>query len=260
MLLAIDVGNTNMVFGIYRNEKLIGTFRLMTATNRTSDEIGLMVCEYFTRFHLNPDDVEAVIVASVVPQVMHTLTNAMVKYVGKKPIIVDDDISPCIKYEGDERLGADRAVSCDAAMEKYGAPLIVLDFGTATTVDTISEDGNYLGGSILAGMQISTEALFSKAAKLPRIELSMPPTVLGFNTVEQIQAGSVAGYLGAIEFLIRSSKKEMGYGEQVKVVATGGLARMLAQYTDVIDVVDNYLILDGLRILYDKNKGALSFC
>ncbi len=254
MLLTIDVGNTNMVFGLFQEEELIGTFRLMTDANRTSDEIGLIICEYFRRFNLDLNGVEDIIIASVVPQVMYTLTNAVFKYFGKRPLIVDDDVFPSILYEGDERLGADRAVSCDAAMEKYGMPLIVLDFGTATTVDAISHNGWYLGGCILAGLQITTEALFAKAAKLPQIELALPDTVLGLSTVTQIQAGSVGGYIGSIEYLIRRTKKEMGYGDDVKVVATGGLARFIADNTTVIDLVDRQLILDGLRLLYQTSK------
>lgn len=252
MLLAIDVGNTNMVFGLLEGEELVGSFRLMTDANRTSDEIGLMLCEYFRRFGIKSEQLTDVIIASVVPQVMYTLTSAMMKYFGKKPIIVDDDVDPGISYEGDERLGADRSVSCVAAIEKYGKPLVVLDFGTATTVDAISSEGTYLGGSILAGVQISTDALFRQAAMLPRIELIRPASVLGQNTVSQIQAGSVMGYIGAMEYLIRQTKEEMGYGNGVKVVATGGLARMIADNTKLIDIVDNRLIVDGLRIIYEQ--------
>ena len=217
MLMAIDVGNTNMVFGLLDGERLVGSFRLMTDANRTSDEIGLTVCEYFRRFDLTMDQVTDIIIASVVPQVMYTLTSAIIKYFGKKPIIIDEDVSTGIRYQGDDRLGADRSVSCVAAMEKYGKPLVVLDFGTATTV------------------------------------------VLGKNTIAQIQAGSVMGYIGAIEYLIRQTKAEMPGGENATVVATGGLARLIADNTDLIDVVDGQLILDGLRIIYeryqaDKNK------
>lgn len=253
MLMAIDVGNTNMVFGLLEGEHLVGSFRIMTDANRTSDEIGLTACEYFRRFDLKTEQVSDIIIASVVPQVMYTLTSAMVKYFGKKPIIIDDDVDPGIEYEGDERLGADRSVSCVAAMEKYGGPLVVLDFGTATTVDAVDENGFYLGGSILAGVRISTDSLFRQAAMLPRIELIRPPTVLGRNTVEQIQAGSVVGYIGAMEYLIRQTKAEMGGGD-IKVVATGGLARLIADNTDLIDVVDSQLIVDGLRIIYERYK------
>ena len=247
MLMAIDVGNTNMVFGLLDGERLVGSFRLMTDANRTSDEIGLTVCEYFRRFDLTMDQVTDIIIASVVPQVMYTLTSAIIKYFGKKPIIIDEDVSTGIRYQGDDRLGADRSVSCVAAMEKYGKPLVVLDFGTATTVDALSPDGEYLGGCILAGIRVSTDALFR------------PASVLGKNTIAQIQAGSVMGYIGAIEYLIRQTKAEMPSGENATVVATGGLARLIADNTDLIDVVDGQLILDGLRIIYeryqaDKNK------
>ena len=154
MLMAIDVGNTNMVFGLLEGEKLVGSFRLMTDTNRTSDEIGLTVCEYFRRFNWTTDQVCDIIIASVVPQVMYTLTSAIVKYFGKKPIIIDDDVSPGIEYDSESHLGADRSVSCVAAMEKYGKPLVVLDFGTATTVDALRDSGRYLGGCILAGIRV----------------------------------------------------------------------------------------------------------
>lgn len=254
MLLAIDVGNTNMVFGLLEGETLVGSFRLMTDANKTSDEIGLTVCEYFRRFALDMDQVEDIIIASVVPQVMYTLTNAVAKYFGKRPIIVDEDVSSDIHYEGDEHLGSDRAVACVAAIAKYGKPLVVLDFGTATTVDAINHHGIYLGGSILAGLRVSTDALFQRAAMLPRIELDHPGTVLGQNTVSQIQAGSVVGYIGAVEYLIRQTKEEMGYGSEIKVVATGGLARLIADNTELIDVVDSQLILDGLRIIYERYK------
>lgn len=254
MLMAIDVGNTNMVFGLLEGEKLVGSFRLMTDANKTSDEIGLTVCEYFRRFNLDTDQVCDVIIASVVPQVMYTLTNAIMKYFGKRPLIIDDDISPEIHYEGDDHLGADRAVACVAAMEKYGKPLVVLDFGTATTVDAVDAHGTYLGGCILAGIRVSTDALFRQAAMLPRIELINPGTVLGQNTIQQIQAGSVLGYIGAAEYLIRRTKEELGYGQEIKVVATGGLARLIADNTDLIDVVDSQLIVDGLRIIYERYR------
>lgn len=263
MLLAIDVGNTNMVFGMYEGGSFTGSFRLMTDSNRTSDEIGLAAWEYFQRFGLRTEDVEAVIIASVVPQIMHTLSNAMIKYFCRTPIIVDDDVDPGLPYgvSGDERLGADRSVACVSAIHKYGAPLVVLDFGTATTIDAVSRDGKYLGGCITAGVRISTDALFQKTAMLPKVELVKPDTVLGCTAVGQIQAGAVMGYIGAMEYLIRRAKEEMGEPEAM-VVATGGLARMIADNTDVIDVVDSELILDGLQTIYerDKDRGDGSPC
>ena len=229
MLLVIDVGNTNMEFGVYRGEELVGSFRLMTDANRTSDELGLWLCQYFQRFGLELGQVEDVVIGSVVPQVMHTLTNAMVKYFGKTPIIVDEDVDPGLPYgvSGDERLGADRSVACIAALEKYGAPLVVLDFGTATTLDAVSREGVYLGGCITAGVQVSIDGLFQKTALLPRVELVKPDTVLSTTAVGQIQAGAVLGYIGAIEYLIRHAKEEIGQPD-TKVVATGGLSRLVA--------------------------------
>ena len=255
MLLAIDVGNTNMVFGIYEGDRLAGSFRLKTDVSRTADEIGLLATRYFAQFGLDANGVEDVIIASVVPPVMGALTGAVAKYFSRRPLIIDGGVDPGLPYAvgGDERLGADRSVACVAALEKYGAPLVVLDFGTATTVDAVSREGAYLGGCIMAGVRISTEALFQKTAMLPNVELAMPDKVLDCTAVGQIQAGAVMGYIGAMEYLIRRAKREMGYPEEeIKVVATGGLARMVADNTDMIDLVDESLILDGLRIIYRR--------
>jgi type III pantothenate kinase len=258
MLLTIDVGNTNMVFGVFKGEELRGSFRLKTDPARTSDEIGLLACQYFQRFGLESGAVEDVVIASVVPPVMYTLTSAIIKYFGKRPLIIDEDLDPGLPYgiRSDERLGADRAVACVAAMEKYGAPVLVLDFGTATTLDAVSREGTYLGGCIAAGVRLVTEALFQKTARLPNVELAMPETVLGGTAVGQIQAGAVMGYIGSMEYLIRAAKREMGYSEEeIKVVATGGLAHLVAGNTDMIDVVDPSLVLDGIRVLYGRAKG-----
>ena len=258
MLMVIDVGNTNMVFGVYQGRALVGGFRMMTDTNRTSDEIGLTVDGYFNRFGMRLDQVRDVVIASVVPQVMYSLTSAIIKYCGRKPILVGDDMDAGLEYgvESDERLGADRAVACVAAREKYGPPLIVLDYGTATTVDALDREGRYLGGSITAGLKISTDALYRSAAMLPRVELAMPGAMLGTTTVGQMQAGSVGGYVGATEYLVRRTKAEMPYPpEEIKVVATGGFARLIADNTDVIDVVDPQLILDGMVSIYRRHKG-----
>lgn len=253
MLMAIDVGNTNLVFGIFNGTVLTATFRLKTDADRTADEIGLLICGYFQRFGLDGGALEDVVIASVVPQVMQALTGAMQLYFGKKPLVIDADLDPALPYgvESDERLGPDRAVADIAAIEKYGAPLVVLDFGTATTVDAVSREGTYLGGCITAGVGLSVNALFQKTAMLPRVELTPPATVLGSTAVGQIQAGAVLGYIGGIEYLIRRTKLEMGYPD-CKVVATGGLARMIADNTPLIDVVDDQLVLDGLRILYHR--------
>lgn len=257
MLLTIDVGNTNMVFGVFEGAELRGSFRLKTDPARTSDEIGLLACQYFQRFGLEGSAVEDVVIASVVPPVMYTLTSAIIKYFGKRPLVIDEDLDPGLPYgvKSDEHLGADRAVADIAAMEKYGAPVIVLDFGTATTLDAVSREGTYLGGCIAAGVRLVTEALFQKTAHLPNVELAMPASVLGGTAVGQIQAGAVMGYIGSIEYLIKAAKREMGYRSgEVKVVATGGLAHLVAGNTDMIDIVDPSLVLDGLRIIYEKRK------
>lgn len=256
MLLAIDVGNTNMVLGIFEGTELKGSFRLMTDANRTSDEMGLLMCQYFQRFGVALEQLEDVVIGSVVPQVMHTLSNAVKKYLGKVPLVIDEDLDPCLPYvecDSDERLGPDRAVADIAAIDKYGAPLIVLDFGTATTLDAVSRDGIYLGGCITAGVRVSIDGLFQKTALLPRVELVKPDTVLSTTAVGQIQAGAVMGYIGAMEYLIRQAKAEMGE-KDIKVIATGGLAHMVADNTELINVVDPQLVLDGLRIIYYREK------
>lgn len=255
MLLLIDVGNTNLVFGVYQENKLVGSFRLTSDVTKTSDELGLNACAYFQRFGMDPCAVKDVIICSVVPGIMHALTNAIIKYFGRVPLVVNEHVFPTLKYpEGVDysNLGADRSVACMAAVEKYGAPLIALDFGTATTLDAIDEEGCYRGGCILAGVQIAMNSLFQRTAQLPQIELAVPDTFMGMDTVSQLQIGGVLGYIGAIEYLIRNTKAELKNGDKAKVVATGGLARLIAENTDTIDVVDGGLILDGLVSIYEK--------
>lgn len=261
MLLTIDIGNTNMVFGIFKKDatELMGSFRLSTNATATSDEIGIMAVAYFERFGYRAEDVQACIIGSVVPQVMYSITSAIIKYFGVAPLVVGTDVDAGLQFDPrcyeTGRLGTDRAVTCIAALEKYGAPFMIVDFGTATNIDVIGPDGVYLGGTIGTGIQVSLDALVSRTAMLPRVELQMPPTVLGRNTVEQIQAGVVGGYVGNIEYLIRHTKAEMGC-DNVKVIATGGLSRMIAQQTDMIDIVDTSLTMEGLRIIYDRNRDA----
>ena len=255
MLLTVDVGNTNMLFGIFRGEALVGTFRLRTDPAATQDQIGLLAWSYFQRFGLDAGAVEAVVIDSVVPPVMAALTGAMRTYFGREPYVIDENLDPGLPYDvaGDERLGADRSVACVAAIAKYGAPVIVLDFGTATTLDAVSRAGAYLGGCIMAGARLSLQALFQNAALLPQVELKFPDSVLSGTTVGQLQAGAVAGYVGAVEYLVNRAKAEMGEDpDAIKVVATGGLAQTAAAHSTLIDVVDPQLLLDGLRILYRR--------
>ena len=253
MLLTIDVGNTNMVFSLFSGEALAGSFRLTTVTGRTSDGLGMDIWSQLSRLELTPAVLEAVIISSVVPPVMAALTDALVRYLGKTPIVVDVDVDPGLPYGvvSNEHLGTDRSVACVAAIHKYGAPLILADMGTATTVDAISRQGVYMGGCITAGARISIEALFQKTALLPQVNLALPERVLSGTAVGQIQAGAVLGYIGAMERLITQAREELDEPEAV-VVATGGLAPVIAAGTDLIDVVDGQLIPDGLRLLYQK--------
>ena len=253
MLLTIDVGNTNMVFSVFEGETLRGSFRLTTVAGRTSDELGMDIWNQLSRLGIRPEDLADAIISSVVPPVMAALTDAMIRYLGKTPIVVDVDVDPGLPYGvvSNEHLGADRSVACVAAIHKYGAPLILADMGTATTVDAISREGVYMGGCITAGARISIEALFQKTALLPQVSLALPEKVLSGTAVGQIQAGAVLGYIGAMERLITQAREELGEPEAM-VVATGGLAPVIAAGTDLIDVVDGQLIPDGLRLLYQK--------
>lgn len=253
MLLTIDVGNTNMVFSVFDGETLKGSFRLTTVTGRTSDELGMDIWNQLSRLRIKPEDLSDAIISSVVPPVMAALTDALIRYLGKTPIVVDVDVDPGLPYGvvSNEHLGTDRSVACVAAIHKYGAPLILADMGTATTVDAISQEGVYMGGCITAGARISIEALFQKTALLPQVNLALPERVLSGTAVGQIQAGAVLGYIGAMERLITQAREEIDEPEAI-VVATGGLAPVIAAGTDLIDVVDGQLIPDGLRLLYRK--------
>ena len=253
MLLTVDVGNTNMVFTLFDGETHLKSFRLTTVAGQTSDELGMDIWNQLSRLGVKPEDLADVIVSSVVPPVMAALGDAISRYLGKVPIVVDADVYPELPYgvETNERLGADRSVACVAAIHKYGAPLILADMGTATTVDAISREGVYMGGCITAGARISIEALFQKTALLPQVDLALPERVLSGTSVGQIQAGAVLGYIGAMERLITQAREEIGEPEAM-VVATGGLAPIIAAGTDIIDVVDGQLIPDGLRLLYEN--------
>ena len=259
MLLTIEIGNTNMVFGIYKGEEMLGSFRLSTNSTATSDELGILAVSYFERFGYRTEDLKACIIGSVVPQVMYSVTSAIIKYFGVEPLVVGTDVDTGLKFAPrcyeTGRLGADRAINCISATQKYGAPFVILDFGTATTIDAVGPDGVYMGGTIGPGLQVSLDALVSRTAMLPRVELQMPQTVLGRNTEEQIQAGVVAGYVGNMEYLIRQVMEEMDC-EGIKVIATGGLSRMIAQQTDRINIVDPMLTMDGLRMIFDANRDA----
>ena len=254
MLLAIDVGNTNTVFGIYRDKELIGSFRLSTTAERTSDEIGMQIYMYYTFIGLQISDTKAVIVASVVPPVMYTLINAIRKYVGVRPLVVGKDVDTGLKncYDNPKEVGIDRLVNAVSAVKKYGCPLIIIDIGTATTFDVIDAEGAYRGGAIFPGIKVAMEALFQKASKLPRVDIVRPEKAIGTNTVMSMQSGAVRGYAGAIQGIVREMMEEIG--GTCRVVATGGMGRMMAEYCDTITDVDANLTLTGLRMIYEANR------
>lgn len=257
MLLVIDVGNTNIVLGVYDNEKLINDWRIATVKDRTSDEYGLLMVQIFKYHGINPSDIEDVIISSVVPTLMYTLEAMSNKYFDCSPLIVGPGIKTGmnIRYDNPKEVGADRIVNAVSAFEKYGGPIIIVDFGTAITFCAISKEGDYLGGAIAPGIRISSEALFLRTAKLPKVELIKPDGVICKNTVNSIQAGLVYGYIGLVDNIIEKTKYELREEGEVKtVVATGGFASLIASESEHINKVDKLLTLDGLRIIYKRNK------
>ena len=255
MLLVFDVGNTNMVLGIYEGKELKNYWRISTDKAKTSDEYGMLINNLFQYDNVDKDLIKDIIISSVVPNVMHSLENFCIKYFNKQPLIVGPGIKTGlnIKYDNPKQVGADRIVNAVAAIEKYKSPMIIIDFGTATTFCAISEHGEYLGGTIAPGIKISSEALFQRASKLPRVELVKPGSTICKNTVSAMQSGIIYGYVGLVDKIVDMMKKELNQ-ENVKVIATGGLANLIATETESIDSVDRFLTLDGLRLIYDKNK------
>ena len=253
MLLAIDVGKTNMVFGLYEGETLRGSFRISTNATSTSDEIGMTILQYYNFRGYRPQETTAVIIASVVPPVMYSLTNAIRKYFNLNPVIVGQDINVGIinRYANPREVGVDRLVNAVAAVEKYGTPLIIVDIGTAVTFDCIDQDGAYLGGAIFPGIKIAMEALFMKASKLPRVDIVRTEQAIGRTTVQSMQSGAVRGYVGALTGIILDMEQELK--GDVRVIATGGMGRMMAEHCMLIDEVDPNLTMEGLRLIYEHN-------
>lgn len=255
MILVFDVGNTNTVIGVYDGDKLLNHWRIRTNPQRTCDEYGILLRSLLENDKLNLKDIKSVVVSSVVPTLMMELEWMSRKFFACRPLIIGPGVKNglAIKYENPREVGADRVVNAVAAYNKYGGPLIIVDFGTATTFCVVSAKGEYLGGAIAPGIIISTEALVSKAAKLPRVEMQRPRSLIGKNTVSSMQAGIMYGFVGQVEGIITRMKTEIE-GEP-QVIATGGLAAVIARETDVIDKVDEFLTLDGLRLIYEMNRG-----
>ena len=260
MLLAFDIGNSNTVLGVFRDGELLTNWRIETDSHKSADEYGMLVSQLFEYDRLNMEDVDDIIISTVVPSVLYTLEHMSMKYFGCKPIVVESGVKTglVIKYDNPKQVGADRIVNAVAAVNKFGGPLIIIDFGTATTFCAVTDKAEYLGGTIAPGLKIASEALFEKTAKLPKVELDEPGHTICKNTIESMQSGLIYGHMGMVEFMVREMKKELaeicGADKEIKVVATGGLATMIADGVDCIDVVDKMLTLEGLEVIYQKNK------
>jgi len=253
MLLTIDIGNTNLTLGLYDGNKLFAHWRLATDHARMPDEYGLQLLGLLQNAGHTIRDLTGICLASVVPQLTGRVLQACHEYLEKDPFVVDVGIKTGIKvrYEDPRAVGADRIADAVAVMYLYGGPACIIDFGTATTFNALTREGEYLGGAITAGVNLATEALFEHAAKLPRIDLQRPPSVIGRNTVHAMQAGLLFGYVSMVEGMVDRFRKELG--PEMKVIATGGLAAIIAQETDVIQIITPWLTLEGLRILWDLN-------
>lgn len=256
MLLAIDIGNTNLTFGVFNENFILHTFRLTTNSPRTSDEFGVQILEQLSHKDVAAEDIEGVIICSVVPKLMYSLTSGVRKYLNCDPMIVGQGTKTGIRIAttNPAEIGSDRIVDAVGAYFLYGGPVIVIDYGTATTYDLVSSDGTFVAGVTAPGIRISAKALWSNAAKLPEIEIVKPESILAKTTSTSMQAGLVYGTIGQTEYIIEQFKKESGY-KNVKVVATGGLGRIISDGTRKIDIYDSELTLQGMRLIYEKTKG-----
>jgi type III pantothenate kinase len=260
MLLAIDIGNTTTVIGVFDGERLIYSWRISTDNGRLADEYGVLIRFFLQAEGVNPDSIDGVIISSVVPAVLPNMIDMSVRHLGREPVVLtpESDLGLKLLVKNPSEVGADRIVNAIGAFEKYGGPCIVVDFGTATTFDVISSKGEYLGGAIAPGISISMESLFSRAAKLPKVELKKPPSPIGTDTITSIQSGFFYGFLGQTEEIVRRIAEEMrSRGEpSPKVIATGGQARLIAGASNLIDIFDPDLTLRGLRVAYDRVRSC----
>lgn len=257
MLLAVDVGNTNIMIGVFDDRKVRVCWRLATDWNSTEDELGIIIKNLLHHSRLSPREIAAVAISSVVPPLMYSLERMAEKYFSVKPLVVRPDMQTGMKIllDNPRELGADRMVNALAGFTLYGGPLIIVDFGTATTFCAISAKGDYLGGAIAPGIGISVEALFEKAAKLPRVELIRPPKTIGKNTIASLQAGIIYGFVGQVDGIVRRMAKE--FSSPPLVVATGGFASLIAAESETINRVNPLLTLEGLQIIYRQHHNNL---
>lgn len=256
MILTVDVGNTNITFGVFDGRELKCSFRMMSKSPRTSDEYGITIKNLLAHHGIVPENLEGIIVVSVVPNIMHSLLGGLERYEGKKPLVVGPGLKTGIKVSTDnpKEIGADRIVDAVAGYEMYGGPILIIDYGTATTYDLVTGQGEFVCGITAPGVRTSAKALWENAAKLPEIEILKPPTILAKNTIASMQAGLMYGQIGQTEYIVRKVKEEANLSE-MKVVATGGLGRVISENTDSIQIYNSTLTLEGLRIIYEKNRG-----
>ena len=253
MLLAIDIGNTNITLGLYDGDELGSHWRFSTGVEKTADEFGLLILGLFRRAGIRSSDVTSTAIASVVPQLTGAFVEACLQYLGCTPLVVDDACKTGVSIlcDNPSEVGADRIVDAVAVHNLYGGPACVVDFGTATTFDAITKKGEYLGGAIAPGIGISAEALFKRAAKLPKVDLFQHSATIGRNTAQSLQSGLLFGYIGLVEGMVERIRGELG--QEMKVIATGGLAETIASKTDTITIVAPWLTLEGLRIIHELN-------
>jgi type III pantothenate kinase len=254
MLLTIDLGNTNLTIGLYQGETLTNHWRLATDQARMPDEYGLQLLGLLTNAGRTPADLTGICLASVVPQLTVRVLQACREYLKQEPLLVDVGVKTGIRirYEDPKAVGADRVADAVAVMHLYGGPACIIDFGTATTFNALTKEGDYLGGAITAGINLAAEALFTHAAKLPRIDLQKPPSVIGRNTTHAMQSGLIYGYVSMTEGMVERFRKELG--PEMKVIATGGLAEYVTRETGIIQIHAPWLTLDGLRLIWEMNQ------